>query len=96
MKFILKIVHSRFIDGSDTHFSFKIILLEKQVRVKVFSVLNLFGAIPNLYHIGFLFFFSFGKYLSDKVCSIGIFPIGVKLSIILVGFDPVQGLYLVL
>ena len=103
MKFIFKIVHSRFIDGSDTQFSIKIVLLEKHVSVKVIkviSILNLFGAISNHhYDISFFLLLLFLKYLVDKVRAIGIAPIlshAAKLSIILVRFNPVEGLYLVL
>ena len=104
MKFIFKIVHSRFIDGSDTQFSIKIVLLEKHVSVKVIkviSILNLFGAISNHhYDISFFLLLLFLKYLADKVRATGgIAPIlshAAKLSIILVRFNPVEGLYLVL
>ena len=103
MKFIFKIVHSRFIDGSDTQFSIKIVLLEKHVSVKVIkviSILNLFGTISNHhYDISFFLLLLFLKYLVDKVRAIGIAPIlshAAKLSIILVRFNPVKGLYLVL
>lgn len=103
MKFIFKIVHSRFIDGSDTQFSIKIVLLEKHVSVKVIkviSILNLFGAISNHhYDISFFLLLLFLKYLADKVRAAGIAPIlslAAKLSIILVRFNPVKGLYLIL
>ena len=95
MKFIFKIVHCRF-DLSDAVFSFKIILLEKLVRVKVISILNLIGAVCNLYHISFFLFAFFRKYLVVKVGGFRLVPTTFKLSIILVGFNPVQGLYLVL
>jgi hypothetical protein len=95
MKFIFKIVHSRF-DLSDAVFSFKLILLEKLVGVKVVSILNLIGAVCNLYHIRFFLFAIFRKYLGVKVGGFGLAPTTFKLSIIFVGFNPVQGLYLVL
>ena len=95
MKFIFKILHSWLIDGSNANISLKIILLEKQLRIKVFSIINLFGPTFNLYHIGFFLFFSSRKYLVDKFRSFGIQSIRVKVSIILLWFNPVQGFYLV-
>lgn len=95
MKFIFKIVHCRFVDRSYADFSFKIILLEKYVGVKIFSILDLLGAICDLYHIRFFFQAFFGKYLSDTVGGFGLVPITIKLSIIFVGFNPVQSFYLI-
>ena len=48
MKFIFKIVYSRFINLGNTSLSFKIILLEEYVRIEIFSIIDFFCGISSV------------------------------------------------